>query len=256
MAPSAKRPLAQPDLHAHLDEQLEFLTASAEAFDAGKTGEAKRIAATLRILLHDTNKSHSLLGQIGRKGERFWDTAVPDMPGNLLPYAGLVAVHVAPGDPKYAPLFDDFAGASQVEFNAWWNAAVLRERRGPALSRREIVLTAANQDGGAHVDPTGVDERYARFAHDNALGVTSREAIGPDRPLQGAVAASIRQIAHEVLRTLDPAYRRSRSPGGGAAPAAIIGPVRATIGPKMPKIGRNDPCSCGSGKKFKKCHGA
>jgi uncharacterized protein YecA (UPF0149 family) len=22
-----------------------------------------------------------------------------------------------------------------------------------------------------------------------------------------------------------------------------------------PKIGRNDPCPCGSGKKFKKCHG-
>ena len=25
---------------------------------------------------------------------------------------------------------------------------------------------------------------------------------------------------------------------------------------KGPKIGRNDPCSCGSGKKYKKCHGA
>lgn len=23
-----------------------------------------------------------------------------------------------------------------------------------------------------------------------------------------------------------------------------------------PKVGRNDPCSCGSGKKYKKCHGA
>ncbi len=23
-----------------------------------------------------------------------------------------------------------------------------------------------------------------------------------------------------------------------------------------PKLGRNDPCFCGSGKKFKKCHGA
>jgi preprotein translocase subunit SecA len=23
-----------------------------------------------------------------------------------------------------------------------------------------------------------------------------------------------------------------------------------------PKVGRNDPCPCGSGKKFKKCHGA
>lgn len=24
----------------------------------------------------------------------------------------------------------------------------------------------------------------------------------------------------------------------------------------QPKIGRNDPCHCGNGKKFKKCHGA
>jgi preprotein translocase subunit SecA len=23
----------------------------------------------------------------------------------------------------------------------------------------------------------------------------------------------------------------------------------------MPKVGRNDPCPCGSGKKFKHCHG-
>jgi len=23
----------------------------------------------------------------------------------------------------------------------------------------------------------------------------------------------------------------------------------------VPKVGRNDPCSCGSGKKYKKCHG-
>jgi uncharacterized protein YecA (UPF0149 family) len=23
----------------------------------------------------------------------------------------------------------------------------------------------------------------------------------------------------------------------------------------LPKLGRNDPCHCGSGKKFKKCHG-
>jgi preprotein translocase subunit SecA len=26
--------------------------------------------------------------------------------------------------------------------------------------------------------------------------------------------------------------------------------------PDGEKIGRNDPCWCGSGKKFKKCHGA
>ena len=29
-----------------------------------------------------------------------------------------------------------------------------------------------------------------------------------------------------------------------------------TIRSEGPKIGRNDPCPCGSGKKYKKCHGA
>jgi len=29
-----------------------------------------------------------------------------------------------------------------------------------------------------------------------------------------------------------------------------------SIDPGLPKVGRNDPCPCGSGKKFKKCHGA
>ncbi len=29
-----------------------------------------------------------------------------------------------------------------------------------------------------------------------------------------------------------------------------------TVKRDLPKVGRNDPCSCGSGKKYKKCHGA
>ena len=29
-----------------------------------------------------------------------------------------------------------------------------------------------------------------------------------------------------------------------------------TVRRDEPKVGRNDPCPCGSGKKFKKCHGA
>ena len=32
---------------------------------------------------------------------------------------------------------------------------------------------------------------------------------------------------------------------GGAAAAAAV-----------PRVGRNDPCPCGSGKKYKQCHGA
>jgi preprotein translocase subunit SecA len=33
-------------------------------------------------------------------------------------------------------------------------------------------------------------------------------------------------------------------------------PKPETIRRTMPKVGRNDPCPCGSGKKYKKCHGA
>ncbi len=33
-------------------------------------------------------------------------------------------------------------------------------------------------------------------------------------------------------------------------------PVQTTIKRETPKVGRNDPCPCGSGKKFKKCCGA
>ena len=39
--------------------------------------------------------------------------------------------------------------------------------------------------------------------------------------------------------------------GNGADPANAPQPVRAG-----PKVGRNEPCWCGSGKKFKRCHGA
>ena len=39
-------------------------------------------------------------------------------------------------------------------------------------------------------------------------------------------------------------------PSGGGAPAVKQQPV--VVGPK---VGRNDPCPCGSGKKFKQCHG-
>jgi preprotein translocase subunit SecA len=57
-----------------------------------------------------------------------------------------------------------------------------------------------------------------------------------------------------------PAFAAAGAAVGGAAPRpARVGgddaPVK-TVRRDEPKIGRNDPCWCGSGKKFKKCHGA
>jgi preprotein translocase subunit SecA len=46
--------------------------------------------------------------------------------------------------------------------------------------------------------------------------------------------------------------------GGGAPRPARTGgdDVVKTVRRDEPKVGRNDPCPCGSGKKYKKCHGA
>jgi len=41
-----------------------------------------------------------------------------------------------------------------------------------------------------------------------------------------------------------------------AAPEALLAPtVEQTFAESVPKVGRNDPCPCGSGKKYKQCHG-
>src|SRR5262249_681441 len=61
------------------------------------------------------------------------------------------------------------------------------------------------------------------------------------------------------------APRRSAASGSGGpgargqAQPERVGGDDAAIKPfrrEEPKVGRNDPCPCGSGKKYKKCHGA
>jgi len=51
----------------------------------------------------------------------------------------------------------------------------------------------------------------------------------------------------------------SAAPGGSGSartPARTGGDdVIKTVRRDVPKVGRNDPCPCGSGKKYKKCHG-
>jgi preprotein translocase subunit SecA len=44
--------------------------------------------------------------------------------------------------------------------------------------------------------------------------------------------------------------------GQAPSPDGDGAPVYATVRRDSEKIGRNDPCPCGSGKKYKKCHGA
>jgi hypothetical protein len=47
-----------------------------------------------------------------------------------------------------------------------------------------------------------------------------------------------------------------KAPAGNRQPPRVGGDdVVKTVRREEPKVGRNDPCPCGSGKKYKKCHG-
>ncbi|MDR1949287.1 MAG: DnaJ domain-containing protein [Spirochaetaceae bacterium] len=68
---------------------------------------------------------------------------------------------------------------------------------------------------------------------------------------------------NEALRTRDPEkmlYQRGKMINKFKREAGLIDeesePVPETIRRTQPKVGRNDPCPCGSGKKYKRCCGA
>ncbi len=203
------------DLQNQLNDQIEFLKLSAQAYDRGFESESKRMATTIRILLHDTLKSHSLLGQLNLKDTKFLSTCVkpPKLSDNqqlVGGYAGLVGLLI--GDAGgYVPNFDssnDITG--YIDFENYWSEIIFNDKLGNSYSRKDIVLAVANQDGGSHVDPE-LNEKYASLSRSNSLGWVSRDYSDKWIPVKGAELAAIRQITHELLRTLVPDYPKKQT---------------------------------------------
>ena len=247
------QPQSSEDLHRHLKEQINFLETSAKSYDEGYDAEAKRLAVTLRVLLHDTARSKSLLGLLGLKGGLFFDSAQPaDPSSSSLSYHGLISICCNGVETKYVPFLDDLPHrvGKEVDFDSWWDTVIFIDQKGQKFSRKELILSIANKDGGAHIDPT-LNEKYADLSRQNSLGWYSvkNEAT---TPLEGAEKAAIRQIAHEALKSLKCNYKKNLvMPGSGIMVAGVQ--IGYADSPSHEKIGRNDPCPCGSGKKYKKC---
>lgn len=242
-----------------LREQLGYLQRSANAYDGGDFSESKRIANSVRILVHDTGKSHSLLGQLKLLATtKFLSTAIHQEAGNLLSYSGLIAVSL--DDPRWRPLLDNAPEQRRVAFEEWWLEQLFVDGRMHLnLTRKDLVTFVANQDGGAHVDPT-LDQRYAILKRNDGLDWVFTSPDGTEERMVGAIDAALRQVGHEVLRSVLPNYRKSPAPTSGPIFAgfsfAPVGPAHASpSAARVGRVGRNDPCPCGSTKKFKKCHG-
>ena len=123
------------------------------------------------------------------------------------------------------------------------------------------------------LDRKWIDHLYAMDALREGIGLRAYGQANPLIEYQKEGYALFEQLKHDVLEEtvkflymvqvqpasavpvhpVRPAYRVARESGDGDRARSHAGdggvPVRAV------KVGRNDPCPCGSGKKYKKCHG-
>jgi hypothetical protein len=275
---------SQAELQAHLREQVGFLIASVTALHQGQAAEAKRMAAVVRLLVHDTRRSRSLLRQLSIKSSiLFYDTAgsVTD-PGiaSALNLAGMVLT-VGHAGPRafWIPVLDpgsDDTKCMARPFHSWWTRPVLKDTRSAFFSRKSIVMGVADQDGGAHVDPE-LDEAYAWLTRGSSIGWRMDIGNGLEE-MPGLELACVRQVVHELLVSLACQSSHafpSQAPAdayatclmgtkGGSLEMEIGGlrppfatlprePLDSRMGSRQP--GRNEECPCGSGEKFKHCHG-
>lgn len=94
-----------------------------------------------------------------------------------------------------------------------------------------------------------IHERYAAALAERQPHVYAKleELIEEDvreEAMSAATAEAIFPPTQVIVEAFDAAIE-------GRRPGERIGPVVR----EQPKVGRNEPCPCGSGKKFKKCHG-
>jgi preprotein translocase subunit SecA len=105
-----------------------------------------------------------------------------------------------------------------------------------AAIREEVVLTLFH----AQLEPAAAEEALAATGGNGAGGNLQYE----HQSLAGAEAIAAAGASPTATATM-------AMSGGGAV---VTGPQQI-VKSERENIGRNDPCWCGSGKKFKKCHG-
>jgi preprotein translocase subunit SecA len=106
----------------------------------------------------------------------------------------------------------------------------------------EVVVDGAN---GGGPPPSAVPPRPSRASSSTGAG---RVSYSGGLQAQGAMAMAAAAGAAEAAGALEAAGVLEQPP-----PLAQVEQRR--VDPSQ-QVGRNDPCWCGSGKKFKKCHGA
>lgn len=191
-------------------EQLDFMRDSCERWDEGKHHEAFRIGSAIRTIFHDSPTS-LLTSLKGWKNTNVLTTVItPDAPifgGRLSAVEGF-GPQIR--DCRYVPRFvamrntgQNIVGGEFVRASKWWKQVVYGINADNHLSRRDLVLFAVNQDGGAHVDRE-LNPKYRAIVEGRLL---VRKVTGVGRftvetyRIPDSHLADLRQMGHELLHS-------------------------------------------------------
>lgn len=238
-------------LRRRLVEQIGHLEVSAARLDAGWPSEANRLAVVVRVLVHQTQSSHSLYDQMGIKSTLKWLSADRDgwRPSVLYKFSMVIVRQTFLEDGVETSIYpvaqsDMLNPAFLLDFDAWWTTPIMAAN-GVTITRKDVVSMLANQDGGAHVDL--MNRRFRKLLaavpmigpivkpDDSAASGTM--AFGPVEAspdvARAVLQAAMRTIAEEVwlgynnqLEIIDPDGEIPRHQGGRIGPEHFTGPPR------------------------------
>ena len=131
-------------------------------------------------------------------------------------------------------------------------SALIRHQVATTIFRVSIVRPPAQPEGG---DGTG----SSNAAGGSAGGGTAAAGAGGGA-IGGGTGGAVGENGRPAAaggRPLPRPLPQGRPAGGslGSSSGAADGPIRPGYSPAGVRMGRNDACWCGSGKKYKKCHG-
>ncbi len=112
------------------------------------------------------------------------------------------------------------------------------------------ILERPREDGAGGVPPGSPPPTAPASGGPDAGVPATNGGDGNGRRPPRMVSTSADELEEAFMRRKRRELEQARMAGAGDAPA-VQQVVRS-----QEKVGRNDPCPCGSGKKFKKCHGA
>ena len=162
----------------------------------------------------------------------------PDLPEKLLSHLMLQVL-----DEKWKDhLFELDHLRTGIQYRAWGQKDPLIEYKREAFEMFVELMT--------DIKSTFTD-RFFKFQVQVGAPPPQRRAAVPTRALKPDVQASEADLMVGAVapRGLPPsALRATHGEAGGGG--------TQTQQRSVPKVGRNDPCPCGSGRKYKKCHGA